>query len=74
MRAWKKWKKWNDKRSDGRIKIYVSLTRQFVKMHKKLYSQYRPHKGFKREYRNLNDRGRMITKAFELIVKRNRVW
>lgn len=71
MRAWKKW---SNKRSDGRILIDVSGTRQFVKMHKKLYSQYRPHKGFKREYRNLNDRRRMIKKAFELIVKRNGVW
>ena len=71
MRAWKKW---SDKRSEGRIQIDVSLTRQFVKMHKKVYSQYRPHKGFKWEYRNLNDRGRMIKKAFELTVKRNGVW
>lgn len=71
MRAWKKW---SNKRSDGRIQIDVSLTRQFVKMHKKLYSKYRTHKGFKREYRNLNDRGRMIKKACELIMQRNGVW
>ena len=71
MRAWKKW---SNKRSDGTILIDVSLTRQFVQMHKKLYSQYRPHKGFKREYRNMNARGKMVKKAFELIVKRNGVW
>ena len=71
MRAWKKW---SNKRSDGRILIDISGTRQFIKMHKKVYSQYRPHKAFKREYRNLNDRGRMIKKAWELIAQRNGVW
>lgn len=71
MRAWKKW---SNMRSDGRIPIDASLTRQFVKMHKKVYSRYRPHKGLKREYRNRNDRGRMIKKAWELIAQRNGVW
>lgn len=66
MRAWKKW---SDKRSEGRILIDVKLTRQFVKMHKKLYSKYRPYKEFKREYRNRNDRRRMMKKTWELIVK-----
>ena len=71
MRAWKKW---SNKRSEGRILIDVSLTRQFVKMHKKVYSRYRPHKGFKREYRNLNDRRRMMKKTWELIKQRNGGW
>lgn len=71
MRAWKKW---SDKRSEGRIQIDVKLTRQLVKMHKKLYSQYRPHEGFKREYRNRNDRRRMMKKTWELIKQRNGVW
>lgn len=71
MRAWKKW---SDERSVKRTQIDVSLTRQFVKMHKKAYSQYRPHKGYKREYRNLNDRRRMIKKTWELIKQRNGVW
>jgi hypothetical protein len=70
MRAWKKWNaEWS-----LRAKSDVKGARQFVKMHKKVYSQYRPHKAFKREYRNLNDRGRMIKKAFELITQRNGVW
>ena len=43
-------------------------------MHKKLYSQYRPHEGFKREYRNRNDRRRMMKKTWELIKQRNGVW
>lgn len=67
MRAWKAW-------SEGRIQIDVKLTRQLVKMHKKLYSQYRPHEGFKREYRNRNDRRRMMKKTWELIKQRNGVW
>lgn len=71
MRAWKKW---SNERSEERILIDVSLTRQFVKMHKKVYSRYRPHKGFKREYRNLNDRRRMMEKTWELIKQRNGVW
>ena len=71
MRAWKKW---SNKRSEGRILIDVSLTRQIVRIHKKVYSQYRPHKAFKREYRNLNDRGRMMKKTWELIVQRTWVW
>lgn len=71
MRAWKAW---SDKRSEGRIQIDVKLTRQLVKMHKKLYSQYRPHEGFKREYRNRNDRRRMMKKTWELIKQRNGVW
>lgn len=71
MRAWKKW---SDKRSEGRILIDVSLTSQLFKMHKKLYSQYRPHEGFKREYRNRNDRRRMMKKTWELIKQRNGVW
>ena len=65
MRAWKKW---SEERSVERTKIDVKLTRQLFKMHKKLYSKYRPYKGFKREYRNRNARKRMMQKTWKLIV------
>ena len=68
------WKKWSDERSVERTKIDVKLTRQLLKMHKKVYSRYRPHNGFKREYRNMNTRRRMVKKAWELIKQRNGVW
>lgn len=71
MRAWKKW---NNKRSEGRILIDVSLTRQFVKMTRRCIPDTAPHKGFKREYRNLNDRRWMMEKTWELIKQRNGVW
>ena len=68
------WKKWSDERSVERTKIDVKTTRQLAKMHKKLYSKFRPFKGYKREFRNRNDRRRMMKKAWELIKKRNGVW
>lgn len=68
------WKKWNAERSMGRIKIDWKATRQFVKMHKKLYSKFHPFKGYKREYRNRNARARLRKKAWALTVKRNGVW
>lgn len=68
------WKKWNAEWSIERIQFDLKTTRQLVKVHKKLYSKYRPHEGFKREYRNRNDRRRMMKKTWELIKQRNGVW
>ncbi len=66
MRAWKALSaEWS-----MRLKSEVREIRQLVKMHKKLYSKFRPHKGYKREYRNSNDRGRMRKKTWELVMKR----
>lgn len=70
MRAWKAWSaEWS-----MRIKSELRWIRQLDKMHKKLYSKYRPFKGFKRKYRNRNSRERMWKKTWELIKKRNGVW
>ena len=66
MRAWKAWNaEWS-----MRIKSEVRWIRQLVKKHKRLYSKYRPFKGYKRRYRNRNARERMVKKTFELIKKR----
>lgn len=65
MRAWKAWSaEWS-----MRVKSEVREIRQLVKKHKKLYSKYRPHKGFRRKYRNRNARRRMMKKTWDLIVK-----
>ena len=56
-----------------RVKSEVQEIRQLVKMHKKLYSRFRPHKEYKREYRNRNARKRMMKKTWELIVKKRSV-
>lgn len=70
MRAWNPWRaEW----SMG-VESELRWIRQLAKMHKKLYSKYRPFKGYKRERRNQNDRGRMRKKACELIMQRNGVW
>lgn len=66
MRAWKAWSaEWS-----MRIKSELRWIRQLDKMHKKLYSKYRPFKGYKRKYRNRNSRERMWKKTWELIKKR----
>lgn len=70
MKAWKKWNA--DKRKlewSMRGKSELREIRQLIKKHKKLYSKFRPHKEFRRKYRNRNARERMKKKTLELIVK-----
>lgn len=67
MKTWKKWK-WHAEWS-MRGKSELREIRQLAKKHKKLYSQYRPFKGYGRKYRNRNARERMKKKTWELIVK-----
>ena len=70
MRAWNPWRaEWST-----RVKTELKWMRQLVKMHKKLYSRYRPFKGYQRKYRHRNARERMSKKARELIRQRNGVW
>lgn len=70
MRAWKAWSAaWS-----LRVKSELRWIHQLNKMHKRLYSKYRPFKGWQRKYRNRNARERMVKKTFELIKKRNGVW
>ena len=65
MRAWKKWNaEWS-----LRAKSDVKAVRQLAKKHKKLYSKFRPFKGYCREYRNRNTRKRMMQKAWKSIAK-----
>lgn len=64
----KAWKKWNAEWS-LRAKSDVKAVRQLAKQHKKLYSKFRPFKGYCRKYRNGNARERMKKKTWELIVK-----
>lgn len=70
MKAWKKWNAGKRKLEwSVRGKSELRELRQLVKKHKKLYSKFRPHKGFRRKYRNGNARERMKKKTLELIRK-----
>lgn len=67
MRAWNPWSaEWSMRVTTDELR----WIRQLNKMHKKIYSKYRPFKGYQRKYRNRNSRERMRKKTWELIKKR----